>query len=377
MSKTAYQRWRRDEIYRSQKHFQELSEDVYERPRKLKVDHLSYNGGSYMVHFDGLYKPVNIIDSARHVCGRLTKDMRNRIEACVPEECVVEGNVRSIYQQGKAYNYGGYRCDFYIHRESLLPWLWEASGQLDAQLSYYKDIENKWSQFIDNVSDWMKQCGYDIRIEGFNEFSPYLRYSSDSDTTGHAIYLSGESQIRDVMDDIIDGIARDKSGYYSDRDSIIIPEKYFQQHKTDESVLVLRTVEHDNSSSVAKKKTVYFVQKSFLQKTDGGYHLKEDYFMFDHVPYVQYLSMSDGSEASRKGFSSCEDITDFIVDRRFNKEKDKLISSCPLYDGYAGCDANGNKKYNLPKHSKSNLVREDAIEGIDTSKSVEKIFGEQ
>ncbi len=86
---------------------------------------LEWKGSSYLLYFlmNGREKHVNIIEQCKEHCGRLTSEVRQKIEAAMPPTIAVFTTVSTYYKAGLPHNFGGYRYLFSVDDANLAEWL--------------------------------------------------------------------------------------------------------------------------------------------------------------------------------------------------------------------------------------------------------------
>lgn len=122
MSKTAYQKQKRDQEFHSMMSgWFDFTDGWYNHD----TIRLEWKKSSYMLYFDfnGRERHVNIIDQCRKYCGRLTADVRRKIEESIPSTIKIYTECVPFYAQGCAYNIGGYRYLHSVSSKSMESWL--------------------------------------------------------------------------------------------------------------------------------------------------------------------------------------------------------------------------------------------------------------
>ncbi len=285
MSRTPYQKMKRDIQYNRNLSRMFNAMDRHDTPFKYHIDHIEWKKSSYMVYFKGLYKPVNIIDPARKFFGRLTADVRRKIEETMPKALTVEGNTREIYQQGCAYNFGGYRTDFHIDKHDLYMWFNDAQGTLNEKLEKVEKAQGIINDCVLKLSDILKE--YDVEITGeanlldsyINAYIKLCHFTSPFTFHSTRIYISPDTDIKDIFNEIPFKVAQLKYFGNQEQDAVI-PDRILQQHRTDPNTLVCKFTYvsnpyRDNEQGKCTKYTV-FLNKKDLVKCEGGYQIRPE-----------------------------------------------------------------------------------------------------
>ena len=109
---------------------QQEAEFRYGGDHNVECVSLEWRTSSYMLHYKGERKPVNIKYDAKMYFQRLTKKVRTAIETTMPRNIVVSCYLDDIYAQGYSYNYGGYVYRYWIKEDYMRQWLEEAQKLL-------------------------------------------------------------------------------------------------------------------------------------------------------------------------------------------------------------------------------------------------------